>query len=131
MFVVAVMFRNMRQILNTCSWTEYEWNKKKREKLLQQKLSNTRRYETGNQQACVHIRKKSVLMNLLNAEKKGLQTSVPIRMKSVQMNLLNVERKGWQANAHIKKKSVQMNLLNVEKKGRIIVNYSAYWKLVR
>ena len=38
----------MRQILNTCSWTEYEWNKKKREKLLQQKLSNTRRYATEN-----------------------------------------------------------------------------------
>lgn len=47
MFVVTVIFRNMRQISNTCSWTEHEWNKKKREKLLLQKLSNTRRYETG------------------------------------------------------------------------------------
>ena len=46
-FVVTVIFRNMRQISNTCSWTEREWNKKKREKLLLQKLSNTRRYETG------------------------------------------------------------------------------------
>lgn len=47
MFVVTGIFRNMRQISNTCSWTEHEWNKKKREKLLLQKLSNIRRYETG------------------------------------------------------------------------------------